>query len=589
MTNTLFEKLKPENGYVIGEIACGHEGNIDKLEKIIDCIHSGGAQIVKFQIFIPEERATKNHPEWKIFNDLSLTEDEWMRAVKYARKRKLIILADIFGDIGFDIAERIKVDGYKIHSEDLLNSYFIKKVALTEKILLIGVGGAHRSEVYELINYLDKLNLCQQIILMPGVQTFPTSIDAHSIDEVSDLWEKYHRYGGIKVGFADHISGDLPEALTVPLMAFANGACLVEKHITVNRSDKWEDYQSALGKEDFGDFIEQVRKLCPLLSPVGKYNDAETKYRKMFKKSPTVSRDYEANLSILPSDIQYLKHENNKIPLSALQIANKVLREKVVAKEYLCLNKFKNCVGGIIVARCGSSRLPNKAILKIQGRETIALLIERIKRCKNLDKVILATSTDSSDDVLEKIAKREGVLIFRGSLNDLSLRFYEAAKHYKLDHIVRITGDDIVRDETIIDLAIKSHLESSCDVTITKNMPYGCASEIFSVSTLETILNTVQEPKNTEYLEYYLENERYFSVNKYKANYDFDQSIRLTLDYKEDFDFFVSVFDDLYSKNHKFELKDVLNLLKKKPSMISINKNKTLKYKKEELNLKLNI
>ncbi|SVB86623.1 uncharacterized protein METZ01_LOCUS239477, partial [marine metagenome] len=63
------------------------------------------AQIIKFQIFLPIERATKDHPEWQIFNDLALTKNEWARAVQYAREKDLIILADIFGVASFDIAE----------------------------------------------------------------------------------------------------------------------------------------------------------------------------------------------------------------------------------------------------------------------------------------------------------------------------------------------------------------------------------------------------------------------------------------------------------------------------------------------------
>ena len=124
---------------------------------------------------------------------------------------------------------------------------------------------------------------------------------------------------------------------------------------------------------------------------------------------------------------------------------------------------------------------------------------------------------------------------------------------------------------------------------MTDNMPYGTASEIFSLKTLETILNTVQEPKNTEYLEYYLENERYFSVNRYKSDYSFNPDIRLTLDYEEDFKLFKLIFDNLYPKNIAFDLQNVLDWLSKNPEAIDINKNKTLKYKKSDLNLKLNI
>ena len=96
-----YEQLIPENGYVIGETACGHEGDIKKLTQLIDCVADSGAQIVKFQIFIPLERATEQHPEWKIFNELSLSQQEWKEAAAYARARRLAIFADIFGDYSF--------------------------------------------------------------------------------------------------------------------------------------------------------------------------------------------------------------------------------------------------------------------------------------------------------------------------------------------------------------------------------------------------------------------------------------------------------------------------------------------------------
>ena len=163
----IYNKLVPQNGYIIGETACGHEGDIKKLIQLIDCISYSGAQIVKFQIFIPKERVTENHPEWKLFNDLTLAEEDWLYAAKYAKEKNLIILADIFGEKGFSIAEKIDVDGYKVHSEDLLNTGLIKKIAMKKKLLLIGVGASHRLEIYELLNQhkvSTKTNNINQIV-----------------------------------------------------------------------------------------------------------------------------------------------------------------------------------------------------------------------------------------------------------------------------------------------------------------------------------------------------------------------------------------------------------------------------------------
>mgnify|MGYP001496894390 CR=1 FL=1 len=87
----------------------------------------------------------------------------------------------------------------------------------------------------------------------------------------------------------------------------------------------------------------------------------------------------------------------------------------------------------------------------------------------------------------EILAKREKIGIYRGSIDNVAKRIYLAAKKYNLDHIVRITGDDILRDDAMIDKAVLSHLKSSCDVTITKNMPYGTSTEIMSIDTLKKV------------------------------------------------------------------------------------------------------
>ena len=201
----------------------------------------------------------------------------------------------------------------------------------------------------------------------------------------------------------------------------------------------------------------------------------------------------------------------------------------------------------------------------------------------------MATSTDPSDDQLEKIAIRENISLFRGSLENLSLRFCDAAKHYGLEHIVRITGDDILRDEIMIDKAVESHLNKSCDVTFTRNMPYGTSSEVFSLNVLEAILETVNIPENTEYLEYYLDNDRYFSINNVKSDYVFNKNLRLTLDYEEDFELFTRVFDHFYKNRSNFTISDVLKWVTEYPEIININKHKTVKYSSKDIDVTLNM
>ena len=566
-------EFEPKNGIVIGEIACGHEGKAKRLRQLISVVSESGAQIVKFQIYKIEERALPNTKEWNLFSDWVLSDAEWEEAVLYARSKNLLVFADVYGTKSLHLSKKLEVDGYKIHSEDLLNSYFILDVVKQDKITLISVGGAKRIEIYNLLEFLKEHTSLDKVILMTGVQTFPTPIDGHSIEEVSDLIDKYSHYG-LKVGFSDHISGDLVESQIIPFMAWSRGACLVEKHLTIDRKDRWIDYHSSLGKEDFLSFMRKVKPFCSLLGPIGKMTEYEYSYRKMFKKSPFFTSSLSANHNVNPENIIFSKDSKNPIPLSSINIVDRKLNRKTSEGELCRLSNLENNVGGIIVARCSSSRMPNKALRKIGSKESVNILIDRIKMCKNLDNIILATSTHKSDDALVEIAKRENINYFRGSLENVALRYYEAAKKFKLDHFVRITGDAICSDYSMIDKIVESHLMNSCDVTFMENMPFGTHNQVVSINTIKTIIEKALISGNTEYLEYYLENDRYFNINYVKSGYNFNPKTRITLDYEEDYTFLSSIYNNFSSTVH---LKEILSFLQKNSNLIGINNHKTQK------------
>ena len=573
--------LKPNNGFVIGEIACGHEGKLDRLLKLIDVVYDGGAQAVKFQIYKTHERALPNTKEWSLFGGWELSDGDWIYATNYAKNKNLIVFSDVYGKESLELSDELDVGGFKIHSEDVLNSHFILDVLNRNKPTLISVGGAKRTEINDLLTFLDDNHSLENVILMTGVQTFPTPIEGHSIQEVSDLIEKYSHFG-VKVGFSDHITGDSDVSKILPFMAWSRGACLVEKHLTINRDDKWIDYHSSLGKDDFIDFMDKVRTLCPLLEDVGLMNEYEYSYRKMFKKSPTFTKDFRKDHTIISSDIVFKKDSNQSL-LSTINLVGKKLKKDVRKDEVCKSNLFHNSVGAIIVARCNSSRLPNKALMEINQDESIKILIDRIKMCKNVDRIVLSTSSHSTDDKLIEIAERENIDYYRGSLSKVAKRYYDTAKYYNFDHFVRITGDAVCSDYEMIDKIIDSHLKKSCDVTFMKNMPFGTHNQVVSIQTIKTILDTAKVIENTEYLEYYLENDRYFNVNYVDSNYDYDIRTRITLDYHEDLMFLRKIYAK-FINTERFE--NILNYINDNPKLIELN---THKIQKTPFNQKLDV
>ena len=124
----VFENLIPENGIVIAEVACGHEGSFDRVKQLVDVVAESDTDIIKYQIFFTSERAIKGEKEWDIFNGLTFDERGWEKVIDYSRSAGLWVMADVFGYNSFQLALDLGVDGFKIHSEDLLNSFFISDV-----------------------------------------------------------------------------------------------------------------------------------------------------------------------------------------------------------------------------------------------------------------------------------------------------------------------------------------------------------------------------------------------------------------------------------------------------------------------------
>ena len=303
----------------------------------------------------------------------------------------------------------------------------------------------------------------------------------------------------------------------------------------------------------------------------------EISYKKKFTKIAVAKQNLQQNIILKPKHITFTKVDNTTSSFSDYKFINKQISQKILKGQIINSTMFKQKVGAIIVVRNSSKRFPGKALAEILGKKTIEHLIGRIKKCKNINQIILATTKRKNDVIFKKIAKKNNIKFFTGDELNVSKRFLDAALKFKLDHIVRITGDDILRDEIMIDKAIISHLKNSSDVTITTNMPYGTQTEIFTLNTIKLIMDNAVHPENTEYLEWYLQNTKYFNVNFIKSNYIFNKKLRLTLDYKEDFIFFKKIF--IHFKNQKnFTIPMVLKFLEKNNKLLNINSLKKTKF-----------
>ena len=230
---------------------------------------------------------------------------------------------------------------------------------------------------------------------------------------------------------------------------------------------------------------------------------------------------------------------------------------------------------GIIQVRTTSTRLPKKCLLKINKKTILEHIILRLKFCKTLDSLCVATTTNKTDDIIECISNELEICVFRGSENDVLDRFYQAAKIISADVICRVTADDPFKDPKIIDNFMREFLVNDYDYlsnTIVPSYPEGIDIEIFRFSALEKAWKDAKLQSEREHVTPYIwKNRNLFKICNKRYKKDIS-SFRWTLDKPEDWVFIQQIYDRLYEPDKIFYMEDILELLEQEPDLIEINK-----------------
>ncbi|WDV46143.1 glycosyltransferase family protein [Clostridiaceae bacterium M8S5] len=232
--------------------------------------------------------------------------------------------------------------------------------------------------------------------------------------------------------------------------------------------------------------------------------------------------------------------------------------------------------GVIIQARMGSTRLPNKVMKKIKDKTVLSHVIERVKKCKLIDDIIIATTTSVKDDIIEKEANRCGVKSLRGSEEDVLSRYYYAAKENDLDIIVRITSDCPLIDPKVTDELIDYYLNSNFDIVTNagadlskRTYPRGLDTEVFSFLALEEAFDKACEKYQREHVTPFIY-ENCKNTYHYMNPVDYSR-YRLTLDTKEDLKLIEEIYDRLYKGRHDFYLEEIMDIFNKELELYDIN------------------
>lgn len=221
-----------------------------------------------------------------------------------------------------------------------------------------------------------------------------------------------------------------------------------------------------------------------------------------------------------------------------------------------------------------STRLPGKVLKKINNKTFLEMVYLRLKQAKKIGKIVIATSEKKADDEIENFCKEKGIDFFRGSEENVLERFYQAAKKFNFETIVRVTGDCPLIDPETADLIIQKHFESKADYTsnvFERSFPRGLDVEVFSFNALEKARNLAAKTDETEHVTSFIySHPELFRLQSVKApNEKKRPDIRLCLDTKED----LAVFEKIFEKFdfEKAGIAEIIQWLDKHPKIRDLN------------------
>jgi len=275
--------------YVIAEMSANHNGNIENAYKIIDAAKKSGASAIKIQTYRPDTITLNcQTEEFKISGGLwngktlyelydeAHTPWEWHpQLFEYARKLGITIFSSPFDQSAVDFLESLNVPAYKIASFEAIDLPLIKYVASTGKPMIISTGMANQEEIQEALD-TARTGGCKELAILHCVSGYPAPASDYNLRTLSDMINHY----GVLTGLSDHTLGNV-----TAIAAVAMGAVIIEKHITLDRSQGGPDDSFSLEPPEMKDLCDDVMTAWHTLGEINYNYKSSEKSNVKFRRS----------------------------------------------------------------------------------------------------------------------------------------------------------------------------------------------------------------------------------------------------------------------------------------------------------------
>ncbi len=313
---------KNNPAFIVAEVGVNHNGDLGLAKQLVDTAKSVGASAVKFQVFNAKDLVTENAPlasyqkkvvlgrsHFELLRKLQLSRTDFEFLFDYCHKKKIIFLATPFDSGSADFLQQLGVHAFKISSGDLTNLPLLRQVANFKKPIILSTGMSTLKEVGDAVeNIYSAKN--RRLILLHCTSNYPTEYRNVNLRAMCSLRKKF----SVSVGYSDHTRG-----IEVSVAAVAMGACVVERHLTLDRSLPGPDHAASLDPLEFERLVRAIRNIESAMgNGIKKPCRSETEVKNVARKSIVASQNI-AKGTVLSEKILAFKRPGTGLSPSLLR------------------------------------------------------------------------------------------------------------------------------------------------------------------------------------------------------------------------------------------------------------------------------
>jgi N,N'-diacetyllegionaminate synthase len=276
--------------FIIAEAGVNHNGDIKLAKKLVNAATKAGADTVKFQTFNTEEIVTTSaakagyqkettgadSAQFEMLQNLELAPGDFKKLSAYAREKGIVFLSSPFDKSSVDLLDELGVPAFRIPSGEITNSPLLKHIAHKRKPVILSTGMSTMEEIREAVDILRREG-AKGIVVLHCVSSYPASPEDMNLKVMDTL----QRVFGLPVGLSDHTT-----SIAIPVAAVALGACVIEKHLTLDKKLPGPDHQASLEPDEFTDMVRSIRDVEKALgSGVKRFTDEEMANKKAARRS----------------------------------------------------------------------------------------------------------------------------------------------------------------------------------------------------------------------------------------------------------------------------------------------------------------